>query len=208
MIRHGESEANRNNIFAGHIDPDLQDKGVEQAKVTAKFICDKYKVDKIYSSDLKRAYNTALELSKLTGLEITKDEGMREIKAGEWEGILFTDLIKFFPDDFGKWMTDIGEAGCTGGETIREMTSRVCSTIEKIALENDGKTVAVASHATPIRAILTMVRHGNVEKMNDVDWVSNASVTELSYENGKFEVVAEGQDEHLAALVTKLPTNI
>lgn len=208
LIRHGESEANRNNIFAGQIDPDLQDKGIEQAKLTAKFINEKYKIDKIYSSDLKRAYNTAIELSKLTGIDIVKDEGMREIEAGEWEGKLFEELINLFPDDFKKWMHNIEEARCTGGETVKAMAFRVYSAIEKIASENIGKTVAVATHATPIRAILTIVKHGNIGKMNDVGWVSNASVTELLYENGKFEVVAEGQDEHLSALVTKLPENI
>ena len=55
LIRHGESEANRNNIFAGHIDPDLQDKGVEQAKLTAKFINENYKVDKMGGNRLGRA---------------------------------------------------------------------------------------------------------------------------------------------------------
>ena len=47
LIRHGESEANRNNVFAGHINPDLQNKGLKQAERTAKYITENYKVDKI-----------------------------------------------------------------------------------------------------------------------------------------------------------------
>ncbi|MBQ7039093.1 MAG: histidine phosphatase family protein, partial [Clostridia bacterium] len=201
-------EANRNNIFAGQIDPDLQDKGLEQAKATAKFINETYEVDKIYSSDLKRAYNTARALADILNIEIIKEKGMREIAAGEWEGILFSDLVKLFPDDFNKWMTSIGEARCTGGETVKELAERVVATLTKIAEESDGKTVAVATHATPIRVALAVIKTGSVDGANEVGWVSNASVTELTYENGKFKVEAEGQDEHLKALVTKLPDNV
>lgn len=208
LIRHGESEANRNNIFAGQIDPDLQDRGVEQAKLTAAFIKENYDVDRIYASDLKRAYNTALELSLITGIEIVKNEGMREIAAGEWEGLPFDELATLYSEDFNKWMYNTEEAGCTGGETIKELTERVVSALKEIACENDGKTVAVATHATPIRAILTVVKYGTIDKMNDVPWVSNASVTELTYENFEFKVVLTGDDKHLKALVTTLPESL
>lgn len=208
LIRHGESEANRKNIFAGHIDPDLQDTGVLQAKLTAQYIKENYRVDKIYSSDLKRAYNTAKQLAELIDLEIITDKGLREIAAGEWEGVVFDDLIKIYPDDFKKWMDDIGNAGCTGGETVKELTERVFSTVEKIARENDGHTVAIASHATPIRTIITMIKYGIIDRMNDVEWVSNASVTELEYDNGNFRIVLIGEDAHLKSLVTRLPDNI
>ena len=49
LVRHGESEANRNEIFAGQLDAPLQNKGVEQAKLTAKFIKENYNVDKVYA---------------------------------------------------------------------------------------------------------------------------------------------------------------
>ena len=58
MVRHGESEANRNEIFAGHFNADLEDKGLLQAQKTAEYIKENYKVDKVYSSDLKRAFKT------------------------------------------------------------------------------------------------------------------------------------------------------
>ena len=131
LIRHGESEANRQNIFAGHIDPDLEQNGLEQAKLTAKFIKDNYNVDKIYASDLKRAYKTGLALSELLNIDVIKDKGLREIAAGKWEGVLFSDLVKLYADDFNKWMYNIGEAGCTDGESVKELSERVMNTLEK-----------------------------------------------------------------------------
>lgn len=58
LIRHGESKANRDRIFAGHLDVDLQEKGLKQAKITAEYISKNYLVNRVYSSDLKRAYQT------------------------------------------------------------------------------------------------------------------------------------------------------
>ena len=56
LIRHGESEGNHYNKFIGHTDVNLQEKGIVQAKKTAQYVADNYEINKIYSSDLKRAY--------------------------------------------------------------------------------------------------------------------------------------------------------
>ncbi len=58
LIRHGESVANRNHIFVGHTDVELEEKGVKQAELTAQYVYENFKVDKVYASDLKRAYET------------------------------------------------------------------------------------------------------------------------------------------------------
>ncbi len=207
LIRHGESEANRNNIFAGQIDPPLQDRGVKQAELTAKYIMENYKVDKIFSSDLQRAYNTAMCLSKLSGIDVIKDEGLREIAAGEWEGMLFDELPVHYPEEFGVWINDIGKAACPGGESASELSRRVMNTIERIAKENDGKTVAVATHATPIRAAQSIIEAGTIDRMNDFAWVSNASVTIIEYD-GTWKVARASVDEHLEELKTALPDNV
>ena len=70
LIRHGESEANREGFFAGQCDVALLDKGLKQAQATARFIAENYKADKLYSSDLKRALDTALAVKEQTGLPV------------------------------------------------------------------------------------------------------------------------------------------
>ncbi len=204
LVRHGESDANFHNIFAGHIDPALRPRGIEQAELTAQFIAENYKVDKIYSSDLQRAYKTAECLAEQVNLPIVSDENMREIDGGEWEGVKFFDLPKLYQEAFDVWSTDIGNAYCPGGETIRELGDRIIGELGKIAKENDGKTVAIFSHATPIRVAQSIVEHGSVDAMQDIPWVSNASVTEITYENGKWNLVAVSLDKHLAELKTEL----
>ena len=85
LIRHGESMANRSGIFAGHFNAELEDNGVMQAKLTAKYIAENYKVDKIYSSDLIRAKSTAGIISEVIfGKNLNCElEGLREIDFGD-----------------------------------------------------------------------------------------------------------------------------
>lgn len=208
LIRHGESEANRQGIFAGQVDPDLQDKGLEQAKLTAEYIKENYKIDKIYSSDLKRAYNTAKCVATLVDLEIIKEKNLREIYAGKWEGMKFEDLASVYTKDYDVWLNHIGHARCTDGETVKELGKRIMKELEQIAIENDGKTVVVATHATPIRVMQSIIETGSTDKMEEIPWVSNASVTVVEYENGKWEVIEVSKDSHLKELKTELPKNV
>ena len=208
LIRHGESEANREDIFAGHLNVDLMPKGVEQAQKTAQYIVENYTVDKIYASDLKRAYKTGKTLADKLGMEIIADKRFREIDAGEWEGIKFNELGDKYAEDFRIWRDDIANAKCTGGESVEDLRKRVFGAATEVAENNDGKTVVIATHATPIRVMQTYVQMGSLEKMNDIPWVSNASVSVFEYDNGKWTCKAVSMDKHLGDLVTVLPSNV
>lgn len=208
LIRHGESEANRQGVFAGQIDPDLQNRGKEQAKATARFIAENYKIDKIYSSDLTRAYKTAKSLADELDLEIIKDKNLREVYAGKWEGMTFSDLAVTYKKDYDVWLNHIGKAVCTEGESVKQLGERVMGEITRIAKENDRKTVAIATHATPIRAIQSIIQTGGLDQMENIPWVTNASVTVLEYDNDEWKIVALSQDEHLGDLRTSLPKNV
>lgn len=208
LIRHGESVANRQKVFAGHLDVDLQDKGLEQAKVTARYVADNYKIDKIYASDLLRAYKTATCLGEILHMDVIKDEKLREISAGEWEGKKFDELVVDYANDYGVWINHIGYATCTGGESVEQLGNRIMDELTKIAEENDGKTVAIGTHATPIRVAQTIIQTGSVKEMENIPWTSNASVTVLEYDDGKWSVKAVGLDEHLAEFKTVFPANV
>ena len=208
FIRHGESMANHEGKFIGHTDAPLHQNGIEQAKLTAKFVAQKYKVDKIYASDLSRAYNTALWVAKEFGIDVKTDKNLRELYAGEWEGLLFDSLGDLYPEEYALWFNEIDKSHCPGGESVKELTDRFVGCLEKIAKECDGQTVVVASHATPIRVITSVAQTGGIAKMHTVPWVSNASVTEIEYSNGRWDIKALSLDEHLKEIKTELPQNV
>lgn len=208
FVRHGESVANRKEIFAGHFNADLEEKGMLQAEKTAEYIRDNYSVSKVYASDLIRAYKTGKCIADLLGVDIEKNDGLREISAGKWEGVNFRELMNIYKEDYSVWLYDIGNSRCTDGESVREMADRFMDTIKGIAEENDGKTIVIATHATPLRVLQTLLQHGDLNKMKDVPYVTNASVTAVTYNEGKWSCAKFGEDEHLSDLKSGLPENV
>ncbi len=207
FIRHGESVANKDDVCIGHTDLDLSETGRIQAKLTAEYIVKNFKVDKIYSSDLKRAYNTAKAVGDMLGMPVIGEQNLREVYFGQWEYRKIQDLIDN-EEEFKYWKLDISKTKCPGGETVAHMYDRILAAVEKIAKENDGKTVVIASHATPIRAIQCACEGKTMDGMKDISWVSNASVSTAAYENGKFKKIEFSQDSHLGELVTNLPSRV
>ena len=208
LIRHGQSMANLEAVFAGNYDTDLTELGHKQAECSATFVAKNYQVDAVYSSDLKRAYQTGEYAAKLLGLDIQKEPDMREIRAGKWEGKTFETIAIEYADDFHVWLTDIGNAKCTDGESVAELAGRVIAAIERIAKANPDKTVLITTHATPIRVLEWHMSGKPLSHMKDIPWVANASVSEVHYENGKLTPVKISMAEHLGTLKTSLPANV
>ena len=207
LVRHGQSMANLEEVYAGHSDFDLSPKGHKQAETTAGYIINNYKIDKIYSSDLTRAYNTAKKVADSLDLDIITDENLREIYAGKWESTPFNVLVEKYHEEYSVWLNDIGNSACTDGESVKHLSERILAALTKIARENDGKTVLVAFHATPIRAMQCLWQGKTLDEMKDIPWVSNASVSVAEYKNSEFKLLSVGEDAHLSGIKTELPAN-
>ena len=207
LVRHGQSLGNLTRCFVGQGYAPLTELGHRQAQATAEFL-DRYKIDVIYSSDLIRTYQTAEHTAERQKLDIIKDEGLREIFAGKWEGMPYDEISKVYPDIYNTWMTDTGNAALPGGEQVADMRDRVNSCIDKIVEQNRGGTVAVFTHATPIRVMRSVWQHEPVTRINAYGWVSNASVSEVDYHrDGSTDIIKFGYDEHLSDMLT-LPNGI
>ena len=203
LVRHGQSETNVVDIFAGHLDSPLCETGKKQAELLKNYFKN-IKIDKIYSSDLSRAYNTILPTAKEHGLEIIKRKELREIYAGEWEGATFDLLIGKYEKDYSLWRTDVSKAFFTGGESVPELAERIKNEFDEIAKTNDGKAVVIATHATPVRALISLIQTGGLDGMQSLGWVPNASVSHIIYENGKFDFLTVAETDHLEGLTTNL----
>ena len=208
LVRHGQSDGNLRRAFLGHTDLDLSELGYSQAEAVGAALS-REKIDVIYSSDLQRAYHTSLPTARAHGLSVIKTRELREVNAGDWENCLFTSLIEKYPESYGNtWLNNLGMAHPDGGESVEALRVRVCAEIERIARENEGKTVAIFTHATPIRAFCATLHSLIGERMHELTWVSNASITRVEYENEKFTVTEYGSEEHLGELITRLPKTV
>ena len=174
----------------------------------AEYITKTYKIDRIYSSDLKRAVKTAEFVAEKTGLEIEKCEKLRELYAGKWDGVSFGVIQRDYADDWKVWAEDVGNSRCTGGESVKELGERFIGKLTEIAEENDGKTVFVATHATPIRTTQCLLGGKSLDEMKNIPWGANASITVLEYDNGKWSLKLASFDEYLGEFSTNLPANV
>lgn len=207
-LRHGESMANEINAFAGHLDIDLTLKGYEQAKRAGIYLKENFNISKIYASPLKRAFNTGYECAKILNKEIIKDDNLKEINAGSWEGLTFSELDEKFTDDFYMWKHDIGNSAPTGGESVKSLYERAILEFNKIAKENPSKEVLIATHATPIRAMITYIKKGDYKKMNEIPWPTNASVSIFTYDDGKWDIKDVSINSYLGDIATKVSLNV
>lgn len=207
MVRHGQSMSNIAATFTGQLDAPLSPLGVKQAQLVKKYITENFSIDAVYSSDLSRAYDTALPTARYFGKEIIKTKALREIDGGLWQGETFDYIEKTYPEDYSVWHSDIGKAVCTGGESLAELAKRVSDFVFASAKENFGKTVMLATHTTPVRAFTAVCRFGDILRMKDTPWYPNASVSVFEYDGKNMIPVICGFSDHLSDLITELPDN-
>ena len=208
VTRHGQSVSNLEGYFTGHMNTPLTEKGHQQAKITADYITSNYQVDAVYTSDLDRAYETGKAVADKLGLPVSKGTAPSEIYAGQWEGAYFTEIPKLYPESYDTWLNDVGNATPDGGESVAALLDRIVTAVTRIAKENEGKTVVIACHGTPIRVLQCYCEGKTLDEMAQVPWAPNASISTVLYEDGKLTMPTAGFDKHLGTLASSLPSNV
>lgn len=199
LVRHGESLGNRDELFLGHTDLGLSELGHRQAAALAVALRDRH-LDAVYSSDLCRAVETVTPTAAEHGLTVIPRRSLREIYAGEWEGQRYDDLAVRWPREREAWKTNIGYACPPHGESVMELYARIEQALAEIAAANEGKTVLVGTHATPVRATMAHVMELGLEGMASIPWVPNASITTVVYEHRTPTLLSAAEDGHLAGV--------
>ena len=150
IARHGQSDWNHEKRWQGHADRPLTQRGREQAEALADRLAH-IELDAVYSSDLKRARDTAAVVADSQGLELRQLPDLREVDVGSWSGLTRDEAEERFPEGFARWRD--GHPGWKDGETYEAMTDRVLRAVDEIAAEHEGGRVLVVSHGGPIRAM-------------------------------------------------------
>lgn len=156
LVRHGETDWNLERRYQGQKDIPMNATGIEQARTTARELEGK-KFDAIYSSDLSRAFQTALPIAENLNMPIITNPALREIDQGEWEGIFIDEITKNFGSLVSALYKNPYEARKPGGETIGEVADRAYAYLDEITRANDGKTIVVVTHGMVIGTILCKV---------------------------------------------------
>ena len=205
LVRHGQSLANAENVFAGHSDFDLSELGHRQAALAADYLAQRERIDAIYASDLLRAYHTATPTAKRLGLPVIKDTGLREIFGGEWESMRFPDIAEQYPAEFRVWREDYSHARPVGGEATAEVYERVVPHICELAKRHEGQCVLLATHATVVRAFDAFARGYTKDETGRISFSHNASINIYGYDHGNVSLIRTNIIDHLGDMATTLP---
>ena len=210
LVRHGESAANAVKAFAGHSDFPLTDLGRAEARLAADYLLKTEKPDVIYASDFLRAYETGVIISEAFQMPLIKDEHFREIFAGDWEGMKFSDIAEQYPEEFKTWRTDYANARPVGGESTVEVYRRTVPYVTELCKKHDGECVLVATHATVIRAVESCARGFGETGAGKVTFCANTAINIYNFDSelGTFSVVRSYITDHLKGNAEMLPKTI
>ncbi len=162
LVRHGETHWNKEGRFQGQQDIPLSQEGIIQAETLANHL-KSWRVDRIVSSDLERAYTTAQLIGKPHSLSVSTDPRLREFSFGVWEGLTRQQVKARYGQLFEERKANINTM-IPGGETGSQMQARVKNWLEDILQGEEGQTIIAVSHGGTIRATLATILDVEIRK--------------------------------------------
>ncbi|KAK9054083.1 hypothetical protein SSX86_025160 [Deinandra increscens subsp. villosa] len=197
IVRHGETEWNAEKRIQGHLDIDLNDVGRQQAVAVAERLSGESKISAIYSSDLKRALETAETIaSRCGGLQVIQDPNLRERHLGDLQGIVYgaapTVKTKAY-EALQSRGRDVEIPG--GGESLNQLYKRCTDSLQTIGSKHRGERVVVVTHGGVIRALHQRASSG---KGHRAGRILNVSVNVLHLSDpDKWVIKSWGDVSHL-----------
>jgi broad specificity phosphatase PhoE len=194
LIRHGESTYNAQGRIQGQTDIPLSDFGRQQAQAIAAGMAH-IKLDAIFASPLQRAYQTAIPLAERQGLPIQALDQLKEINAGIFSGLLWSEIETKFPEYADPWINQDADFIIPQGESRQQLQERGTQALSHIARTAFQK-VAVVAHGGVLCAALKGIL-GIPPELNPMS-LFNASISRLVWD-GKWQLLTLNQTEHLHA---------
>jgi broad specificity phosphatase PhoE len=183
LVRHGETDWNREHRYQGHADQPLNDAGRAQARELAEILRDE-RATTLYTSPLRRASETAEIVGERLGLVPRPLEALREIDVGDWQGLTVDEVKVRFPERAGVG----GHAGWSGGETHDELGARVVPALVELGGAHPDETVLGVTHAGPIRsALMAALGISHDESRALIGPMQNCAVFRFAIRDGALE---------------------
>ena len=167
LARHGETDWNRESRWQGWADPPLNETGREQARALRDQLRET-PFDAVYSSDLRRAHETAEIVAAPHDVPVFADPGLREIDVGSWSGLTHAEIEERFPG-----------AERPDGETREQHLARVLAAVERIARSHFGERLLLVTHGGSMRALRS---HVSDEPFHPI---ANCGVIELHFRDDR-----------------------
>ncbi len=157
LMRHGESDFNREGLFRGTLNVPLNEHGRLQAEALGRALA-KVDITAVYSSPLARALDTAHAVALPHDLEVEVDDAFRNINLGQWQGKRKVDIARSYPEDWRLWTTVPEQFLPPGGESVGEVQERAWAGLVALTKRRHrDETIAVITHRSVIKTLLGAV---------------------------------------------------
>ena len=195
FVRHGETDWNIQMRLQGQADRPLNAVGEAQAlAVGCRFVGER--TDALYSSDLKRAWTTALAIGAEIGLAPVPAPEMRERRYGVFEGLTYDEARTKHPAGYAAFEGRNADYDFENGESLRAMFERVTGKLKAIAAAHPGRNVVVVLHGGVLDIINRFVRGNSLETPRDF-LIPNAGINWISVVGDTWHLDTWGETEHL-----------
>lgn len=201
LVRHGQTEWNKQKRYQGSKDIELDETGLDQAEKLAEKLKN-IQWSKVYSSDLQRARKTAETVINKSNLNIPILEvpELREMHFGDWEGETFTSIEEQFPEKVSAFFSDPTPQIIPAGENAETFRERVVKGFEEILTNGSTEdTILAVSHGGTIRVIVCEVMGLPLKEMWEIEQGNTAiNILEIG-KDGKMTFESVNDTSHLVS---------
>jgi probable phosphoglycerate mutase len=198
LVRHGETDWNRELRFQGHVDVGLNAIGLEQARRLASRLAAE-PAHRVYASDLLRARQTAQPVAQQLRMKSVAVPALREQSFGIVDGMRVDDIKAQHPQAWEGWLQFREDYCMPGGETTREFHARVMDAVKRLAADHRGETLVVVTHGGVLDMIYRSARSLGLAGPRQSD-IPNAGVSRVRVLETRIEIVSWADTAHLADL--------
>lgn len=196
IVRHGQTEWNIANVRQGHLDSELTDIGIAQAKALAQRLLSE-RFSALYSSDLGRAVQTAQIIADVTGHEVITEARLRERHLGIFQGLNSDEMKEKYPEEYNLHRTLGPDYVIPGGESVRQQVARNIAYLNEIGAKHAGETIVVITHGGVLSGLFRHTFSIPFEAPRRFEF-TNAGLNVFIYEQGSWFLQTWGDLGHLA----------
>lgn len=198
LVRHGETDWNRELRFQGHVDVPLNAVGLAQAQRLANRLAGEAP-HHIYQSDLQRAVQTAAPAALTLGLQGLSDAALREQNFGRVDGMRADDIRQQFPTEWAQWVRFDENYAMPNGETTRQFHARVMGALQRLATAHWGQRLLVVTHGGVLDMVYRTARSLGLNGPRQSD-IPNAGYNRVRLSADTVEILDWADTRHLVDL--------
>ncbi len=194
IVRHGQTDWNRERRYMGSTDIELNDEGRRQAEKVAQRLKD-YDIKMILTSPMKRALETAREIRRYhPDAELVVEKDLREVDFGILEGMTKDEIKKKYKDHWDAIEKNDFNHKVPGGESYAEASVRVLNVLDKVL--KSGKDSVIVAHGMVNKIIFMKLMNKLLDEIEQISY-RNTSVSVFEMDGGSVRVEEFNCDKHL-----------